>query len=58
MFEALMKDHGETEAWSHEEFDAMFEKFEDDEGEEGEDVDQDGMDRGEIGKMIRYICGL
>ena len=66
MWMTLMDKHGEGESWDEEEYDKMFAKFEDD--EEGEDEgkeeeakgkgDEDGMDRGEVAKMLKYICSF
>ena len=67
MFEELMKKHAPRDdkgnpmdhGWDEKAFSNMFKKFEDDEGEEEDGKgDEDGMDRGEVSKMLRYICGL
>ena len=49
----------EETGWDREAFDKMFEKFEDDDGENDDGKgDVEGMDRGEVSKMLRWICGL
>ena len=67
MFEALMKKHAPRDdkgnpmdhGWDEKAFAKMFNKFEDDDGEDEDGKgDEDGMDRGEVSKMLRYICGL
>ena len=54
---SLMHENKEDLAWDDEEFDSMYQKFEDDEKTEGKE-EEDGMDSGELSNFIRYICSL
>ena len=54
-----MADHDMKDEWDDDEFESLFNKFEDDElPEDDEPKVAKAMDRGELDRMLKYILGF